>query len=328
MFGSPISGICNTIIGCIQPTVLPDGSKSCLACNPTSFWGQPANNGSCQCLMGELVNDICNSVPGCIAPGLAANGSVICLACSASTHFNPDPQPDGLCACQQKYTLGDGICSDTCGDGYLFSSSLTACDDGNTLSGDGCSSACQVESRYRCENGSSTSASICYYIGSAVTLALQSITKTEGQNQGVFKFSVSPALTNLEKLNLTTYLTFNCATNYTVASSSYTPGTLSVAVDYSADLEGKNCSMSLAFNYSLARSPTFTLDFTAHASGEALSYSASTGGSSAAVNSGFLFKTISYMTVLLFLLSMPHKLAGAELIVACQVVYLSYGFFP
>jgi hypothetical protein len=51
-----------------------------------------------------------------------------------------------------------------------------------------------------------------------------------------------------------------------------------VAVDYSADLEGQNCSLSLAFDFHLTRSPAFNLDFTAHASGEALMYSASIGG--------------------------------------------------
>jgi hypothetical protein len=60
VIGSFINGICNTIVGCIQPTVLPDGSKSCLACDKVSFQGQPTNNGSCQCLNGELVNGICN----------------------------------------------------------------------------------------------------------------------------------------------------------------------------------------------------------------------------------------------------------------------------
>jgi cysteine-rich repeat protein len=267
-------------------------------------------------------------VTGCISPGLTADGSVICLACSTSTHFNPEPEPNGLCACQRKYTLGHGICSDTCGDGYLLSLSPTACDDGNTVSGDGCSSDCQVESNYRCENGSSTSASVCYYIGSAVTLALQSITKTEGQNQGLFQFTVSPALSNLQKLNLRTYLTFSCTSNCTVvSSSSYTAGTLSVAVDYSTDLEGRSCSISLAFNFSLARSPAFTLDFTVQSNGEALSYSESMSSSSAVASTGFLFNVLSYIALLLFLLSLPHKLAGAELMVTCQMVYLSYGFF-
>jgi hypothetical protein len=35
--GTLLLGVCNTIVGCIQPTVLPDGSKSCLACNTTYF---------------------------------------------------------------------------------------------------------------------------------------------------------------------------------------------------------------------------------------------------------------------------------------------------
>jgi hypothetical protein len=109
--GLLIHGVCNTIVGCVQPTVLPDGSKSCLACSTVYFFSQPANNGSCLCQSGDLVNGICNSVPGCITPDLAANGSVICLACFVSAKFRSEPQASGLCGCIDKYSLSKGVCA-------------------------------------------------------------------------------------------------------------------------------------------------------------------------------------------------------------------------
>ena len=81
---------------------------------------------------------------------------------------------DALCAvelgrrCSSSAQFGNGaggldICSVNCGDG-LRVSRLEGCDDGNTLSGDGCSSACAIEPGFACTGGtltSSTCAEIC-----------------------------------------------------------------------------------------------------------------------------------------------------------------------
>lgn len=37
-----------------------------------------------------------------------------------------------------------------------------ACDDGNLVNGDGCSSDCRIEKNFRCEGGSDTTKDICY----------------------------------------------------------------------------------------------------------------------------------------------------------------------
>lgn len=52
-------------------------------------------------------------------------------------------------------------CVETCGDGRKF---YDECDDGNTVSGDGCNNLCQMESGWTCVNGSSISLSKCYNI--------------------------------------------------------------------------------------------------------------------------------------------------------------------
>lgn len=49
-------------------------------------------------------------------------------------------------------------CEETCGDGMIFEAS---CDDGNTISGDGCSESCTVEYGFRCENDDDLKPSVC-----------------------------------------------------------------------------------------------------------------------------------------------------------------------
>jgi len=53
------------------------------------------------------------------------------------------------CMCNTGYN-GDGtVCASACGDGAVVMG-VEACDDGNTLSGDGCSGACEVEPGWTC----------------------------------------------------------------------------------------------------------------------------------------------------------------------------------
>ena len=44
------------------------------------------------------------------------------------------------------------VCTEVCGDGLDFHSFINECDDGNVISGDGCSSACLVENGWICTN--------------------------------------------------------------------------------------------------------------------------------------------------------------------------------
>ncbi len=69
---------------------------------------------------------------------------------------------DGHCLCPSGTALPSSTaaaCVSTCGDGMRHASE--ACDDGNGDSGDGCSSACEVEEGYICSGGSGTSADVC-----------------------------------------------------------------------------------------------------------------------------------------------------------------------
>lgn len=54
-----------------------------------------------------------------------------------------------LCTAEPNCPAGGGACTTTCGDGLVMGNE--ACDDGNAVSGDGCSATCQVEPGYECE---------------------------------------------------------------------------------------------------------------------------------------------------------------------------------
>jgi cysteine-rich repeat protein len=71
------------------------------------------------------------------------------------------------CVCISGYELINGGCNEICGDGRVFD---LACDDGNTLKGDGCSSSCTIENKYDCVNGTPTTPSICTYTGKLLKL--------------------------------------------------------------------------------------------------------------------------------------------------------------
>jgi hypothetical protein len=65
------------------------------------------------------------------------------------------------------------------------------CDDGNLIDGDGCSSNCTIEPFYTCNGGSSTSASVCFYIGN-IDITTISYIKNPSKNQIQLKFLISP----------------------------------------------------------------------------------------------------------------------------------------
>ena len=49
--------------------------------------------------------------------------------------------------------------SQTCADGFV--TGAESCDDGNTVSGDGCTASCNLETGWICEGGDSTQADTC-----------------------------------------------------------------------------------------------------------------------------------------------------------------------
>jgi cysteine-rich repeat protein len=114
--------VCNV---CISPMILQSGSCIC----PTSSY---------------LYNGICyecdHSCLTCTSTGQFYN----CLTCNTSNYRTQVAVPlyNNSCPCISGfYDAGVGICAELCGDSKSI---VDECDDGNTISGDGCSSTCKI----------------------------------------------------------------------------------------------------------------------------------------------------------------------------------------
>lgn len=97
-----------------------------------------------------------------------------CTSCNTTNGFI---LMGGACSCSNGTVLQNGACvpgngsngtnssnSSMCGNSIVEGGE--ACDDGNSFSGDGCSSSCQVEPSHACfVNSSLANYSICYYNG-------------------------------------------------------------------------------------------------------------------------------------------------------------------
>ena len=130
--GEPLGEFCSTIPGCISITLV-QGLKMCQECDGIYFIAEPVG-GSCRCINnGTIVNGICNNITGCISPEIASTGEIRCLYCDGSANFNTTPSSEGLCECVQYYQLSGSGCAEVCGDGVLFASESSLCDDGNVV---------------------------------------------------------------------------------------------------------------------------------------------------------------------------------------------------
>jgi cysteine-rich repeat protein len=77
------------------------------------------------------------------------------IRCSATCNLNPGYD------CQGGDPVHADDCFDKCGDGLRVPITGWACDDGNLIGNDGCSSICTINNGYTCAGGSLTSMDIC-----------------------------------------------------------------------------------------------------------------------------------------------------------------------
>lgn len=129
------AGTCILCSTAINNCAICDNATYCTLCNSDSYLSN--KNSNCTCNPGLYpISGFC-SVPGC-SSAIRFTSSTSCLACSTSTSFYLAGTD---CDCMVGYTLGGNSCIVTCGDSRVINES---CDDGNVISGDGCSSTCQV----------------------------------------------------------------------------------------------------------------------------------------------------------------------------------------
>jgi len=111
-------------------------------------------------------------------------------------------------------------------------------------------------------------------------------------------------------------------TNYDVSAISYdSSGILTLTADYSTDMEGKSCTLNISFDRTVIVSPNSTLSF------EAISKTLPLiilNNQAEYKSIKLIFGILGYISVGVFLLSLGHKMVGAETMACSQIVYLSY----
>ena len=111
-----------------------------------------------------------------------------CITCT-----DPFQNFDGECGmdCKPGYGLqSNGSCGEICGDG-VKRASLPYCDDGNTMSGDGCSANCTIEDGWFCDLGDRYTVDRCREIP-VFTLTQEN---TDTRNTFIMTFNVKMAIT-------------------------------------------------------------------------------------------------------------------------------------
>ena len=88
-----------------------------------------------------------------------------------------------------------------------------------------------------------------------------------------------------------------------------------------------DCLISISSNQQLATVKNSSLNFTAISRNEELII-VSEEDISKRKTIKFIFTYLSLGFLGVFLLSLPHKMVGAELAVSCQMVYLSFALYP
>ena len=127
-------------------------------------------------------------------------------------------------------------------------------------------------------------------------------------------------------MNFTQKVNFSCASEYSVTEMSYSEGELVVQVDFTKDLENAECSLSISYDQQLATVKNSSLNFTAVSRNEELTL-VSEEDISKRKTIKFIFTYLSLGFLGVFLLSLCHKMIGAELAVSSQMVYLSFTLY-
>lgn len=183
----PLCAVCNNYIPncdvCISTTI-------CGTCSANYNWNSTTLN--CTCTGGKfyIVNPgACATYPGCTQATIFTN-AVICKSCDANLNF---VLFNSTCKCIPFSTISYDRCVDKCGDGVnLVDNSTLYCDDGNNVTGDGCSNTCKVETGYGCFNPQKMNRSYCSP-NAQFTINYLYAERIMNENAGIFVFKVTPA---------------------------------------------------------------------------------------------------------------------------------------
>jgi len=94
-----------------------------------------------------------------------------------------------------------------------------------------------------------------------LNLSLYSIRKNEANNQGTFVFDLKPELHFLRDVENTATIVLDCPSNYTITQTTYDQAKLTLIVDYTDDMEGISCQLTISYNPNVTTLANNTLNF-------------------------------------------------------------------
>lgn len=226
---------------CISNCLTCLNATSCTTCATNMYL---AANSTCVCLnYTYLYNDRCYgchySCQTCTYSGQYYN----CLTCDSSMHRTAAAYTNFnfTCYCDQYFTdVGVTLCADICGDGRAVTSQ---CDDGNTISGDGCSSTCVKETNWTCIP-TATFFSNCYFTGN-VSIIVSKVYKEEFSNDVRFYLNVTPWVDSMSWVSSNLVFDTNASIDASASSYYYDSGYLVYKVRYNKDLAGQYIRIDL-----------------------------------------------------------------------------------
>jgi cysteine-rich repeat protein len=136
-----------------------------------------------------IVEDLCGPFPpGCVSGQLLPDNTAVCALCDITKNL---VLVGTSCQCKNGFQFDlNGVCQDICGDGLAFESE---CDDGNTQSGDGCSSSCLKENTGEFKCDFSVTPTVCKS-ERMLKYEIKSIMKQENENSVFLTLSLSSKL--------------------------------------------------------------------------------------------------------------------------------------
>ena len=316
------SALASTNMSCVLCSTI---SRGCLNCTPTactlcdSSLNLILQSPVCVCASGYFLNplqqcQLCNTtLPHCAK---CIDGST-CTFCESPYLLN-----SGSCSltivCSHGFYNNSGVCVEICGDGILFN---LECDDGNRVGGDGCSADCKVETNYTCENGTSTSPSLCSY-NQPLDLAILTSYKDPSSNTIVFALSVGPILKVLDTFNFSNIVSTSIPNSQ--ISFVYVKGSLVISVSYTETIQNKNVTLELSppiiFNNTFAMKISSTKFVVTPNNMNAFFYDKEVYVQTNALN--VILLVCTGVALIVCLLS-ARKLIGLEMISMLQVSFLS-----
>ena len=189
------------------------------------------------------------SVPACLA-NCSAIGS--CLTCNVSASASGEFVECLSCSGGYSVDPASNSCRPICGDGILAPEE--ACEDGNTLGGDGCGPSCLVEPHFACNTSAASNLSECSLVDFG--LSFSHLIKHSGANSGSMHFDPSPAgLPIYEQVDWAAALS-SPDPNIQVTGARYDPASGKVVLDFSYDSTVSQPEIQVAL--STSSSPTLS----------------------------------------------------------------------